>query len=114
MNNFIILNITYSHKLYNFFDNIKNKIAFKENIDLYNLYNDTEINFIPQYNDVFYKNDTSDFMFFHILYLDNNQRSPYLHSVLMPVLGKLNFNYLLRAKVNFYTQKEKHIKMSTM
>lgn len=57
---FLILNITYRHKLYNYFDIIKNKIAFKENIDLYNLYNDTEIDFIPQYNDVFYKNDSSD------------------------------------------------------
>jgi len=61
---------------------------------------------------VAYENDTSDFMFFHILYLDNNQKSPYLHSVLMPILGKLDFNYLLRAKVNFYTQKEKQIKTS--
>jgi hypothetical protein len=59
---------------------------------------------------VAYEKDTSDFMFFHVLYLDNNQRSPYFHNILMPILGKLNFNYLLRAKVNFYTQKEKHIK----
>ena len=61
---------------------------------------------------VAYENDNSDFMFFHILYLDNNQRSPYFGNMLMPILGKLNFNYLLRGKINFYTQKEKHIKTS--
>ena len=73
----------------------------------------TENEFPWHYSDtVAYENDTSDFMFFHILYLDNNQRSPYLHDILMPILGKLNFNYLLRAKANLYTQKEKHIKTS--
>lgn len=61
---------------------------------------------------VAYENDDTDFMFFHILYLDDNQRSPYFGKILMPILGKLNFNYLLRAKANFYTQKEKHIKTS--
>lgn len=60
MNNFLILNITYDHILYNFFDCIKNRIAFKEGVELFNLYNGTNMNFIPQYNDFFYKNDTSD------------------------------------------------------
>lgn len=58
--NFLVLNITHHHKLYNFFDTIKNRLAFKENIELYNLYNDTELKFIPQLNDVFYKNDSSN------------------------------------------------------
>lgn len=57
---FLVLNITHHHKLYNYFDIIKNKIAFKENIDIYNLYNDTKLNFLLQDNDVFYKNDCSD------------------------------------------------------
>ena len=55
----LVLNITYYHRLYNFFDIIKNKIAFKESVDIYNLYNDTQLHFIPQDNDVFYKNDCS-------------------------------------------------------
>jgi hypothetical protein len=58
--NFLVLNITHQHKLYNYFDSIKNKIAFKEDIDIYNLYNDVNLNFIPQYNDAFYKNDSSE------------------------------------------------------
>jgi hypothetical protein len=56
---YLVLNITYQHKLYNYFDCIKNKIAFKEDIDIYNLYNDVELDFIPQPNDIFYKNNTS-------------------------------------------------------
>lgn len=51
--------ITYSHRLYNFFDQIKSKICYKEDIDYYNLYNDTQFDFIPRKNDFLYKNDTS-------------------------------------------------------
>lgn len=56
---YLVLNITYNHKLYNYFDIIKNKIAFKDGIDVYNLYNDNNLNFILQPNDFFYKNVNS-------------------------------------------------------
>jgi|TARA_R100001530_G_scaffold127717_1_gene97025 hypothetical protein len=53
--------------------------------------------------------DDSDFMFSHKFFSDNNQQSGYFSSVLMPILGKLSFNYLIRAKLNFYTKKNKFI-----
>lgn len=56
MSNFIILNVTYNHKLYNFFDTIKSKLAFKENIPFYNLYNGIKQDFILQNTDYFFTN----------------------------------------------------------
>ena len=53
--------------------------------------------------------DNSDFMFTHKFFSENNQQSGYFSSILMPILGKLNFNYLLRAKLNFYTRKNKFV-----
>lgn len=80
----------------NIFNEIKN-IVFKTNFPLY-------------YSDIVgSKSDHSDFMFQHHLFNNNKQQSDYFNSVLMPVLGKLNFNYLIRAKLNFYTRKEKFI-----
>ena len=48
-------------------------------------------------------------MFTHKFFSENNQQSGYFSSILMPILGKLNFNYLLRAKLNFYTRKNKFV-----
>ena len=53
--------------------------------------------------------DQSDFMFTHILFLDNKQNSHYFNNLVSPILGKLNFNFLLRAKLNCYTKKDKYI-----
>ena len=53
--------------------------------------------------------DNSDFMFTHKFFSENNQQSGYFSSILMPILGKLNFSYLLRAKLNFYTRKNKFV-----
>ncbi len=53
--------------------------------------------------------DHSDFYFEHMLYENQNQTSQHFHNLLMPILGKLNFDYLLRAKINMYTKKDKEI-----
>ena len=56
-------------------------------------------------------NDTSNFYFFHYLYTNDKVSSDrYFHTILMPVLGNLNFKYLHRAKLNLYTKKDKHVK----
>ena len=49
--------------------------------------------------------DTEDFTFMHMLYENNEQKSMQFNALLMPLLSRLTFNYLLRAKVNFYTKK---------
>jgi len=54
--------------------------------------------------------DTEDFLFMHMLYENNEQQSTFLNALPMPLLSRLTFNYLLRAKVNFYTKKSKFIK----
>jgi hypothetical protein len=53
--------------------------------------------------------DTSDYMFNHIFYQDGKQNSTFLNSIIMPLLGKLSFDKFIRAKLNFYTKKPKHI-----
>jgi len=53
--------------------------------------------------------DKSDFFFSHILYADKEQQSPYFNDLLMPILGNLKYNYLIRAKINCYTIKSKTI-----
>ena len=53
--------------------------------------------------------DKTDFCFIHLLYDNDKQNSEYFNTVVMPLLGRLNFNYLIRAKVNLYTKKDKFI-----
>ena len=54
-------------------------------------------------------NDNSDFMFTHKFFSEDRQQSDYFSSIVIPILGKLDFNYLLRAKLNFYTRKNKFV-----
>ena len=56
------------------------------------------------------KNDYTDFFFCHFLFENDQQVSPSFSNILMPILGKLNFNYLIRAKINLYTKKDKIMK----
>lgn len=53
--------------------------------------------------------DTSDYMFSHVFYQHGEQNSTFLNDVVMPLLGKLSFDKFIRAKLNFYTKKPKHI-----
>tara|TARA_Y100001938_G_C7894578_1_gene331475 strand:+ start:41 stop:523 length:483 start_codon:yes stop_codon:yes gene_type:complete len=55
------------------------------------------------------KKDTKDFYFFHHLYENNKQLSPFFNQVASPILGRLNYNYLLRARTNLYTLHSEHI-----
>tara|TARA_R100000963_G_C4628235_1_gene93933 strand:- start:217 stop:696 length:480 start_codon:yes stop_codon:yes gene_type:complete len=54
--------------------------------------------------------DFSDFLFSHYLYRDDKQCSQFFNHVLMPLISRLNFNHLIRAKINLYTKKPKQIK----
>tara|TARA_R100001594_G_C4021461_1_gene259259 strand:+ start:353 stop:853 length:501 start_codon:yes stop_codon:yes gene_type:complete len=47
-----------------------------------------------------------DFFFYHNLYLQNYVSNDYFHQLLMPILGRLNFNYIIRSKINLYPKKE--------
>jgi len=59
------------------------------------------------------KNDKSNFLFYHLIFENNKvQSNRYFNTILMPILGKLNFKYLHRAKLNLYTKKDKQIKTS--
>ena len=49
----------------------------------------------------------NDFYFYHWLWADNKQKSPYFNQILMPVLGRLNYNHLLRCKINLYPRNLK-------
>ena len=54
------------------------------------------------------KEDKNDFMFWHNLYsLNDNFYSTHFQQILMPLLGRLSFNYVSRAKINCYPRKQK-------
>ena len=65
--------------------------------------------------------NTDDFVFFHNLYGNPNNYnhtggeiiSRYFNMLVMPLLGRLTFNGLLRARINLYTRKHEAI-MSNM
>ena len=55
--------------------------------------------------------DTSNFLFYHNIYENDKVISNYYFSkVLMPILGNLNFKFLLRAKLNLYVKYPEQIK----
>jgi len=56
------------------------------------------------YNYITHASDQKHFFFCHVLYRDGESKSPFFNQILMPLLGRLDFNYLHRAKVNLYTQ----------
>jgi len=64
------------------------------------------------HNDVGIKGDISDFMFTHLFYINDKQNSDFMSFILNPILDKLKPKKLIRAKLNCYTKKEKHIKTS--
>ena len=69
---------------------------------------------IPYYynNYIVNENDKSDFHFVHFLYENNihsHECSPMFDKILSPLIGRLKFNYLIRAKVNLYTRNSEFI-----
>jgi len=51
--------------------------------------------------------DEGDFLFYHQLFQNDQQQSPWFNKILSPILGRLKYNNLIRAKANCYTRKEK-------
>ena len=60
-------------------------------------------------NKVADKKDNSDFYFSHTLYNNNQQTSSFFTKIVSPILERLDFKKLYRAKVNCYTKKHTHI-----
>lgn len=53
------------------------------------------------------KEDDADYLFVHVLYdKDGQPHTNYFNQICMPILGRLNFNYLHRVKVNCYTKNQ--------
>ena len=81
-------------------EDIKNTLTKNREIAYY--YSDTSGN----------ENDDSDFYFVHSLFENNvhsHDCSSMFDRILSPILGRLKFNYLIRAKVNLYTKKSEFI-----
>ena len=43
------------------------------------------------------------------MYQEKQQSSPHFDDLLMPIIGNLKYNFLIRAKLNCYTINSKHI-----
>ena len=80
----------------NIFDDIKN-LLMSYNFPYY------------YYNYTANEKDKADYFFAHMLYDKDKQKSPYFNKITMPILGRLNFNYLHRVKINCYTKKHEQI-----
>ena len=66
-------------------------------------------NFPWYYNDfVSNKRDNNDFFFSHILYANEKSNSNYFNFFIDPILKKIQFKKLIRAKINCYTKMEKN------
>ena len=79
------------------FKDIQNFIFNSNNFPLYYL------------NNVGFKEDKSDFMFTHLFYVNDKQMSDFMPLIINPILDKLKPKKIIRAKLNCYTKKEKHI-----
>lgn len=53
--------------------------------------------------------DKSDFVFTHYFFIENKVNSDFMSSIVLPILGKLEYKKLLRVKLNCFTKKNKHI-----
>lgn len=52
--------------------------------------------------------DNDDFYFTHSFYEDEKQQSKYFESIIHPIMGKVNFNFMIRARANCYVRKHEH------
>ena len=62
------------------------------------------------YDTTAYEKDKSNFLFSHVLFENNKINSNHFESILIPILNKLKLKKIIRAKLNFYTKREKQIK----
>lgn len=54
-------------------------------------------------------NTEEDFIFTHIFYGENSQPSELFQRIIHPILGRINFNYLIRARGRLMTKRDKLI-----
>ena len=54
--------------------------------------------------------DTTDYFFGHTLYAYHGEKSDFFDRICIPLLDRIQFTYLIRAKINCYTKKPKPIK----
>ena len=89
-------------------ENIKNTLIGNTGIDYY---------YVGAVAD---SNDDSDFYFVHHLFetkntdrnvypTESHESSPFFDRVLSPIIGRLKFDSLMRAKINLYTRKSEFI-----
>jgi|MDTG01.1.fsa_nt_gb hypothetical protein len=52
--------------------------------------------------------DDNDFYFTHRFYRDGKQQSPHFQEIIHPIIGRLGFDYMIRAIANLYTRKEEN------
>jgi hypothetical protein len=61
-----------------------------------------------EYSDIVAEYSKKDsFYFIHNLFVENSQRSEYFNMI-FPILGKLNFNDIIRARVIMFTRRSTH------
>lgn len=53
--------------------------------------------------------EKNDFYFTHTFYDDKHQQSDYFEEIIHPILGRLDFNYLLRARGRLITNQNKQV-----
>lgn len=54
-------------------------------------------------------NQEEDFYFAHIFFEDKRQRSELFQTIIHPILGRIDFNYLLRARGRLITRKVEQV-----
>ena len=57
-------------------------------------------------NGVTFEND-NDFFFVHDFYWDKQVLSNYFHDLILPIIGQIKFNNIVRIKANCYTKNNK-------
>jgi hypothetical protein len=53
--------------------------------------------------------DYSNFVFQHSFYKNEYQCSNWFNKIIMPILGNLNFKYLMRVRANCFSKRDKEI-----
>lgn len=82
----------------NIFEEIRHGVLYSETFNWY--YN----NYVA-----FQDENDGDFYFNHLLYQNERPESHWCHKILNPLLGALQFNNIIRARVNLYTRKTEQI-----
>ena len=60
------------------------------------------------YDNTTNKYDDKNFFFGHVILFEGKVKSPYFFDIAMPILGKLDFNYIHRIKINCFVRNTVH------